>query len=369
MDDQVGKVAKDGTKRFPCAQCGAQLAFSPGAQALKCQHCGFLNQIQESTDGVEELDYLQHLVLDPGDSVEETEETVHCNACAASFSIGVRTTASSCPFCGSNVVVPVPKEIRIRPKAVLPFSIDNKKCRDIYGQWISSRFWAPNALKAYARADHGITGMYLPYWTYDSDTTSDYTGARGEHYYETETYTDYEDGEPVTRTRQVQRTRWWPAAGTVARFFDDVLTPASTSLPTQHVLRLETWDTSQLVAYRDEYLSGFSAERYSISLEQGFGNAKQIMDSQIYRDVCADIGGDEQRVDDVNTQYAAITFKHILVPIWLGAYKFKGKTYRFLINGRTGEISGDAPISPWKVAIAIILGLIIVGVIIALVNK
>ncbi len=129
------------------------------------------------------------------------------------------------------------------------------------------------------------------------------------------------------------------------------------------VTRVESWDTQSQVPYDDSFLSGFRAERYNIGLEPAFEWAKGIMARMIDQDVRQDIGGDEQQVHSIDTQYDAITFKHVLVPIWVGAYKFKNKTYRFLINGRSGQIFGEAPISPWKVALVVLAVLLVIGLI------
>ena len=73
------------------------------------------------------------------------------------------------------------------------------------------------------------------------------------------------------------------------------------------------------------------------------------MDNYITQLIKKDIGGDEQRIYSVNTKYNDITFKHVLLPIWISAYRFKNKVYRFLINGRTGEVQGERPWSVWKI--------------------
>ncbi len=354
-------ASSENVKRFPCGQCGAQLSFSPGTQTLLCQYCGFKNEIPQSADDIHELDFHEYLEIARSESELEHDKVVKCTACAAEFTVGGLTTADKCPFCGANTIISVEAEVRIRPKSLLPFAIEQRNCRAIYEKWVKSRWLAPNALKDFARTKGGIEGMYIPYWTFDTHTTSYYTGMRGEHYYETESYTDSEGN---TQTRQVQRTAWYPASGTVWRNFDDVLVPGSKTLPVNHVMAVDTWDTTNLVNYDDQFLSGFKSERYSVGLEPGFDWGKEIMSKVIYQDVRWDIGGDEQQVHSVDTQWDAITFKHILVPIWVGAYKFKDKTYRFVINGRTGEISGDAPISVWKVLMLVILGLIVVGAIV-----
>lgn len=345
-------------KRFPCHQCGAELQFQPGSDALKCPYCGHVNPIPKSEDDIQELDFHAYLEIARQDAVAESQQAVKCQACGAEFTTAGVRTSDSCPFCGSSVIVPVPQEVRIRPKSLLPFRLDQKQGREAYQKWITSRWLAPNALKKFARETGGLKGMYLPYWTYDANTTTAYTGMRGEHYYRTESYTDSQGNR---QTRQVRETRWWPASGVVFNQFDDLLVPATHSVPEKHARALQNWDLPELVPYQDDYLSGFLSERYQTGLEEGFEEAKVLMEPEIDRTIRYDIGGDEQRITSKRTQYDDITFKHILLPIWLGSYMYRDKSYTFLVNARTGEVRGDAPISPWKVAGLVLLGLLILG--------
>ena len=85
------------------------------------------------------------------------------------------------------------------------------------------------------------------------------------------------------------------------------------------------------------------------------------MAAQIAMDVRRDIGGDEQRIDQINTAHSAETFKHILLPIWMAAYKYNGKTFRFVVNGQTGKVQGERPWSAWKIAFAVVLAAIVIG--------
>ena len=95
-----------------------------------------------------------------------------------------------------------------------------------------------------------------------------------------------------------------------------------------------------------------------MTLEEGFTEARAHMDRVIERDVKFDIGGDRQRVHDIQTQVSDVTFKHILLPVWLAAYKYRGKTYRFVVNGHSGKVQGERPYSAIKITIAVVLGLI-----------
>ena len=116
--------------------------------------------------------------------------------------------------------------------------------------------------------------------------------------------------------------------------------------------------------YADEYLSGFRAESYQVSLAEGFEEAKGVMASAIRNSIRGDIGGDEQRIHSANTQYGKITFKHILLPVWMSAYRFRDRVFRILINARTGEVQGERPYSPWKIVGVVLLGLVIIAVVV-----
>ncbi len=348
-------------RRFPCGQCGAKLVFEPGTTALVCQYCGFENPIAESDTIIRELDYREYLArLAEGEVLQETP-TVKCTACAAEVDRPEHVTAFACPFCGSDIVGAAYSRKQIRPKSLLPFGVSREQARSGVLGWIKSRWFAPSAFKKYARMDNRLNGMYLPYWTYDCNTISDYVGQRGDYYWETQTYTTVESGKTVTKTRQVRKIRWRRVVGTVNNVFDDVLVVASQSLPSRHVVSLEPWDLENLVPYGDEYLSGFRAESYQVDLEQGFEVAKGIMRPEIERSIRSDIGGDEQRISSIDTAYEDITFKHLLLPIWITAYRYHERVYRVFVNGRTGEVQGERPWSWIKITLFVLLLLGLVG--------
>jgi predicted RNA-binding Zn-ribbon protein involved in translation (DUF1610 family) len=348
-------------KQFPCKECGAKVAFDPGSSALKCPYCGTENTIPQSEEDIQELDFAAY--LNEAAAKEEMQETrtVKCRACGATSSVQSDVASSECPFCGASIVQEGGSTKALKPKSLLPFKITREKAWEAFRGWIRSLWFAPGKLKLYARTEGKLNGVYVPYWTYDCNTTSWYTGERGEDYWTTETYTTTENGRSVTKTRQVRRTRWYPVSGVVWNSFDDVLVLASESLPRKYAERLEPWDLGNLVAYSDEYLSGFRTESYQVDLAEGFERAKDLMDDDIRATIRADIGGDHQRIHSVRTQYDNISFKHILLPVWISAYRFKEKVYRFLVNARTGEVQGERPWSWIKIALAVLLAAGVVG--------
>ena len=350
-------------KTFPCAGCGARLSFAPGTRELRCEFCGTANAIAEDDGRVEELDFQTYLKALEGRLETVEEEQVKCDKCGAEQTLPESLFASRCTFCGTGIVSKSYANRRIKPKAIVPFQVDRGRAQEAFRSWVRKLWLAPGDLKRYAQTDAGLAGVYLPFWTYDCGTASDYRGERGDDYYTTETYTTRNSaGETVTQTRQVRHTRWTAVSGHVDHFHDDVLVMGSTSLPGHIVDSTERWDLKALVPYKADFVSGFQAEAYRIGLAEGFPVAQATIDATIRRLVERDIGGDHQRIHGVDTRYADIKFKHVLLPVWISAYRYRDKAYRFVINGQTGEVAGESPKSWWKIAFlaaAILVGLFV----------
>lgn len=344
--------------RFPCAQCGADYRFNPAAGMLVCDHCGHTEPMRADPwkgANLRELDFDAAMAQSlPEAEIEETR-VLTCPNCAAQVEFDPDTHAAECPFCATPVVTDTGIHRHIKPRGVLPFSLDERSAHQAMTNWLGRLWFAPNGLKDYARKGRRMQGIYVPYWTFDADTKSSYRGERGTVYYETRTVV--RDGKTVTE--QVPKIRWSPKSGRVARFFDDVLVLASRSLPKSHTDALEPWDLAALEPYRPEYLAGFRAEGYTVDLAEAHGEARAHMARAIERDVRFDIGGDQQRIHAIDTTVSDVTFKHILLPVWLAAYKYRGTTYRFVVNGRTGRVQGERPWSAIKITIAVVLGLLV----------
>jgi uncharacterized Zn finger protein (UPF0148 family) len=355
--------------RFPCSKCGALLVYQPGTLQLTCQYCGQENRIEQRNDEIQEYDFSKALKeLAQAKPAAEIAQ-IHCDACGAGFKFANSVHAGECPFCGTAIVTSTEQARHITPKSLLPFAIDEQQAKRQFRNWLKSLWFAPTKVKKYTDDDAKLTGVYIPYWTFDSDTETTYIGARGDIYYVSEEVQTVRDGQVVTEVRQVQHINWTTVSGRVARFFDDVLVGASKSLPRQIIDQLEPWDLANLITYDENYLSGFTSEYYQVNLDQGFDEAKRKMDNAIYHDIAFDIGGDQQRIDQFNTHHSNTTFKHCLLPVWSAAFRFKEKTYRFIINGRTGKVQGERPYSYWKIAFAVIFGTLAIAGILMLLER
>jgi len=352
--------------RYPCEQCGSDLRFTPGQTELTCGHCGHVQTIAvEETatrKALGELDYRRAIADSLPDEAMAVSRVMSCPNCGAQVELTGADHATECPFCATPVVADTGSHRQIKPQALVPFALAEPAARDAMVKWLGRLWFAPNGLQEFASKGRKLQGLYVPYWTYDAATRSNYRGQKGVHYYETRTVTVNVNGKSERRQEQVQKTRWYNASGRVARQFDDVLVMASKSLPRGYADGLAPWDLSALTAYRPDFLAGFRAEGYTVTLEEGQTIARQIMDRQIEQDVRRDIGGDVQRIDHVDTDVSNETFKHILLPIWMAAYKYRNKTYRFIVNAQTGKVQGERPWSAWKIAFAVLLALIVIGI-------
>jgi DNA-directed RNA polymerase subunit RPC12/RpoP len=363
------EIKKENINRFLCANCGANMVFDAKSGKLTCPYCAYSQEI--AADGrIDERDYNEFLQrgmqnLQP---MAQNAMQVRCDSCGAIVNFTPPETARNCDFCGAKIVAqPKAADPLIAPEGVLPFSVPQPQAVSNYKQWLSSLWFAPSALKAMAQADK-LSSIYIPYWTYDAATQSYYDGERGEHYYETETF--YEDGEQ--KERQIQRTHWYSVAGDVSRDFDDVTIPATKSLPEKYINKLEPWDLHELKSYEPAFLSGHKAQTYQIALDEGFEKFKKIAEDVIYSDVRSSIGGDEQRINNVSINFSDITFKHLLLPIYAGAYRFNGKVFQIVVNGRTGEVQGERPYSWLKIGcliLAIIAAILFIVMLVAIFKK
>lgn len=352
-----------GRTRFPCSGCGADVAWDPSKGALRCPYCGTVSDaLSALAPGLAEhpLDLAADSSGLASTVLAEGAREVSCTGCGTTVSFLPPEVAGDCPFCGARIVAQaVDAHPLLAPDGVLPFTVDQSSAKASIRRWIHSRWFAPNALKKMAR-DAGIRGVYLPFWTYDARTETDYVGERGEHYWDEETYTTTDsEGRTVRRTRSVRRTRWYPAAGSVSHDFDDVLVPAARSVSTDRLDALAPWDLGSAVPFRPEFLSGFQAQRYEVDPLAGSEEAKSRMARVIDVLIRQDIGGDEQRVHHREIRFSDETFKHLLLPVWMAAYRFNQRVFQVMVNARTGEVIGERPWSAWKIGFAVVAALVL----------
>jgi hypothetical protein len=250
----------------------------------------------------------------------------------------------------------------LQPESLLPFKINQKEAKDIFKEWVGNLWFAPASLKNIYDTDSSLKGVYLPYWTFDSQTTTVYEGYRGRVYHERVTRRVFINGREEYVEDLVERVEWTPVSGRVRLFFDDVLVGASKTLPRKLADSLEPWDLENLEAFDDRYLSGFESEVYQVAVDEGSEIAKNYMEHSILQAVRADIGGDRQQISNLKVYYDNNTYKYLLLPIWTAHFNYKNKEFRFAINARNGKIVGERPYSKIKIFLVILVVLSILGI-------
>ncbi len=342
-----------------CANCGAELKFKPGSHQLKCEYCGYEEFIEQTKSSFEELELRHYLKVVGENAYTDTIDLLNCKHCGANQHVKENYKSLSCVYCGEPLIrEDIEKEGWILPGALIPFQLDVKRARGIFKNWVGSIWFAPNELKKAALATDGLRGLYVPYWTFDANLSAAYQGQRGDYYYEKRSIRT-KNG---TKTQQVRKTRWSSASGRVKGFVDDILINASQQKRIEIPHEITFWNTKKLTNFNSKYLSGFVTEKYSVSLKQGhhqsFKEAKKIAHNWIRRD----IGGDTQRINHADIELENETFKHVLLPVYISSYRFKGKEYHFYINGQTGALSGTHPYSFWKIFFFCLLIIVVIAV-------
>ncbi len=380
--DSMGEL-KDAAKLMgatekKCPSCGAALEFNAAVGKLKCPFCDTEVDIPEAPkaqadedkpkkkvgvgqvqkEGAAEENELDFRKLEEGGNRDwgTATKVFNCKYCGAEIVMDVNSLSTTCPYCGSNHVTEASDDRgTLSPGGVVPFKITQTQASELFRKWIGAKWFAPNEAKKSAQAD-SFQGIYLPYWTFDAQTETDYTGEYGQD--RTEHYKD-SDGKEHTRTV----TDWYSTRGHYGEFIDDELVCASKNHTESFLKSIEPFDTGDNKVYSPEYLSGFLAERYTVPLQEGWNSATKQIEQHLRARIANEIErvnhADHGRVDRMDIDYSNMTYKYLLLPIWMSSFVFKGKVYQFVVNGQTGKVGGKSPISPIKVAIAIIIGIVI----------
>ena len=346
--------------KFPCPTCGAQAEWNPAKQKLVCPFCGTESdhQFPQATGEIAELDLAATLSQLSGAlrGWQAEKRSVQCQSCKAVMVFDPNRVAQKCEFCGSPALVDY-TDVKdpITPESLLAFKVPDTQVRERIRQWYGSKWFAPRKLRSRGLVDT-LHGVYLPYWTFDAHADCPWRAEAGYHYYTTE---NYRDSNGRSSTRQVQQVRWEPASGQVQHFFNDELVAGSKGVPLDVLRRIEPFPTEDLVPYDAAMVSGFVVERYQVGLEDAARLSTEQMSSKL-RFLCANkIPGDTYRDLQIDPHFSRQTFKHILVPVWLLTYTYGARSFQVLANGYTGQMEGTYPVSPWKVAAAILLAVLV----------
>jgi DNA-directed RNA polymerase subunit RPC12/RpoP len=363
MSNEKLQQNEEATLQFDatCPSCSASIEFNPAAGNLKCPYCGFETEIAEPEG--EQGASAQELSFKDAELRHNTEwgiatKTIICKDCSAHTIYDALQVAKECPYCGSHQVMEANDEKTLAPNGVCTFKITPKQASENFQKYVNGKWFMPADAKKSAKPD-AFEGMYLPYWTFDTKTSSRYAAEYGI------------DREVKGKGDEVKIvTDWKRTEGLFQQDFDDHLVRATNRYDLNILRKIEPFNVKENKLYKPEYLSGFAAERYSIGLDDGWKIAQndlaEILEKAIEEKIEREKGADRVRSLNVSTSYDDITYKYLTLPVWISSFRYKDKPYQFMVNGQTGKVGGNTPVSPIRVAVAVFIVLAIIALIIVL---
>lgn len=355
-------------ERHACPECGGKGEWNPAKQQLVCPYCGSsFDRVgpPPMPDSIVEHD-LDRTLAELGaaaGTIDTANRRVQCSQCHAVLVRGGEMVAQHCDFCGSPELLDYDEiDSPLQPESLLPARVSKEQAYHSLKKFLASKWFAPGDLKRRNLVDR-IHRVYLPYWTFDAAAECPWTADSGTYYYVT-----VRDRGPdgKMRSRRERRTRWRPARGHVSTWFDDVVIAASRGLDAKILARLEPHPTEELVPYETRFVSGWQVEQYQVTLPDAARSAFGVMEGTL-RTMCGrEVPGDTYRNLRIHPEFSRKTFKHILVPVWLLSYRYRGQVWHGAMNAVTGRTYARFPISVWKVVIVVLVSIAAILVIFAL---
>lgn len=345
-----------------CPNCGAALVYAPKEKKLYCAHCRSFVDFDKSGQ-VKERDFTDLINMEVWN--DNAVSYYRCDNCGANTVLPRSTLATTCPYCSSPVVLDETQTGHVRPDTVVPFELSVDEAEKCMAQWARKKLFAPRAFRKKAKAS-SVKGVYTPAWTFDLQTSTEYSGRLGR----TRTRTVRRNGKSYTETY----VDWFYVEGVFDDSFDDIYVSGSSHISVKDFRELDLTNQAKYVAYTDEYLAGYIADNYTVSPEDAYKSALKQADAEIYRAIMARYGADHDGGLRVETNILSRSFKYVMLPVYVVSGKYRKKVYNQYVSGvhskrdnNRAKVVGKAPVSPWKILLTVLLGLGLIAGIIALV--
>ena len=343
-------------RAFICPQCGGRQRFDPEEQSLTCLNCGTAENLSQTRVAADDEKHLSSALLKPdAGNWALVEGSIKCENCGAITTVSPTEKTLRCPFCDSpKIITQAATPGLTSPHAIAPFTFEMKETRQRIKGWLNSKFFIPDDLNQLGRAKE-LRAIYIPFWTFDGKVELDYDA-------------EVPHQVPDPTRKGGTRTEWkWE------KFFfdhrvDDLLVPASSTLTEKDFEKVAPFELKELKEYRPEFLADWQAEIYQVSLADAAVEArKRIHDNAINgARRQASIRG-HRGFNLAQVKVYEPTYKHILLPLWIGAYTYRSKLYRVFVNGQTGKVGGETPTDWVKVALVVVGALVVMMIVIALI--
>ncbi len=325
---------------FSCPNCGGEMTFNL-EQQLVCEFCGHSEEIKNN-HAADEAEQVLEFVLPTtrGHLWSEAQQHLVCSQCGAMSLLAEGVTATECPYCGSNQLVTsnALSEL-VDPQVIAPAKLNAKEAANRMRDWLGGGWFAPDDLRKLAQ-NFALRPAYYPFWTFDGTLHLKWT-------------CEINEGSSDS-------PNWVPRNGVELEMFDDVLVPGIKALLKENLAQLEPFKLKDLIEFDPSYLAGWTALAYDHPLADASLVARQKVVRKARSQLSSRVQpGDQKRnLKSNNVEWSGMTFKHVLLPLWLGNYRYQDKDYRIMINGFTGKVAGKKPVDMVKVGLAVTSGVV-----------
>lgn len=330
--------------QYKCPDCGSDMLFDSKSGMLQCDSCGRKDRIEEMQSSTEHstdeppLDY-EAFVDETNYSTFGKEEAnqYQCNNCGAILITDKDTTATTCSFCGSAMVLNDRLSGELAPAKVIPFTISKEEAQAAFKKWCKGGLLTPRGFMTADRIK-SITGMYVPFWVYDIN-------ARGEAHADCRRIRHYTEGD-----YNVTETKHYDVYRKVDVNYQRIPCDASEKMDDTLMDRLEPFHYTDLKTFKAPYLAGYIAEKYNYTDKELFPRVEQRGRNYVQQYVRNTIAGYDQ-VSIQHEQYdiAQRNAEYTLLPVWMICYDYEQSEHTFAMNGQTGKVVGKPPLSAGKI--------------------
>ena len=348
---------------YTCPNCGASTRYNVAAGGVACEYCGYTAPVKAEKVGRQAESF--EFTLDTLNKAEQgwgiERKTLHCDNCGGELAVTEEMLSTTCPFCASNKVnLRTSPASTLRPRYLIPFKVQVEAVRARAKEWLGKGWFHPSQLASSTAIDR-FSGIYLPFWTFGATINARWKAEVG--YEHTESY--YDSGSKSMRTRTVIRWRW--ENGQVGLKVTDLLISGSSHLSHIILERLEPFNLNDLVAYSPDYLAGWQAHAYDINLPKAWEVGKDTMRERAKKACYDNIPSPHVRNFSMSADFSDESWRYLLLPVYLAAYRFEEKAYQVMVNGQSGVVAGQKPVAWWKIWLAV-AALVVPGLILGLIG-
>jgi DNA-directed RNA polymerase subunit RPC12/RpoP len=338
---------------FLCPQCGGHVEFNPQENRLTCRYCGYAPKAEEERSAADaERSMLEVLPTESGHRWAASQQHLHCQRCGADSLWPPEQKAIECPYCGSHQLISSAEtEALVDPQAIAIMQIEEQDAIRRVQDWFGRGWFAPDDLTQAAKR-RILHPAYYPFWTFDGTL---------ELHWSCE----------VNEGGSNQYQNWVSRTGVECELFNDVLIPGLERLNLKELRKLGPYNLMDVVEFKPEYLAGWPALTYDRPLAKASLMARERVVRDLRRHLHNRVmpGQQKRRLQPGGVNWVDMTFKYVLLPLWIGTYHYQGQEYQVIVNGQTGKVSGEKPRDIFKTILivsSVVASLLVVLIFLAL---